>query len=133
MTEDDAIEFYEAYLAAWNAQDLTALTGFYYEPGLFVQPGHTLVLGDLDETLGALERVFEKLREDDFGKSTYKSLEVKDCAEGLAVLDVAGIKRWRRDGSLMEEVDCHYVLRHEPEGGWRIAVVVVCRAGWRQG
>ncbi len=132
MTNEEATQFFKAYLAAWNAQDLTALCGFYAEPSVFVLPERSLVMEDMNGTLGALQAVFEGLRAQDFGHSTYNSLEARGCAEGLAVLDVSGVMRLRKDGSLIEKIDAHYVLRHDIEGGWRIVTAVVCTPGWRQ-
>lgn len=131
MTEEDAAEFYDAYLAAWNAQDLTALCGFYTEPAFFVLPERSIALEDENVTLGFLEQVFGRLNADDYLRSTYRSLSVQDCADGMAVLDVAGIERRRRDGSLIETVDAHYVLRHNEDGGWRMTVAVICAHGWK--
>jgi len=126
MTEEDAKDFYEAYLAAWNAQDLTATCGFYTEPAFFVLPERNVVLEDENATYGFLEEVFERLNEDRYQRSSYRSLRVRNCGEGLSLLDVGGIHRVRRDGSSIETIDCHYVVRHDEDGGWRIAVATIC-------
>ncbi|GAB5469644.1 MAG: hypothetical protein Kilf2KO_26740 [Rhodospirillales bacterium] len=130
MTHEDAKDFYEAYLAAWNAQDLIATSGFYGEPSCFVLPDRTVPLEDANATLGLLEMVFEGLHREDFERSTYESLTVRSCNPGVAALDVSGIARHRRDGSVIETIDGHYILRHQDDGGWRIAVTVVCKPGW---
>ncbi len=132
MTKEEATQFFEAYLAAWNAQDFTALCGFYAEPSMFVLSERSILMEDMNGALALMETVFARLNADDFGRSTYESLEAQGCAEGLAVLDVSNVMRLRKDGSLIEKIDAHYVLRHDPDGGWQITTAVVCTPGWRR-
>ncbi|MEO1193997.1 MAG: nuclear transport factor 2 family protein [Pseudomonadota bacterium] len=130
MSQADAEEFFDAYLAAWNAQDLVATSGFYAEPSSFVLPETTHALHDANATLGFLEAVFERLNREDFGRSTHGAITVKTCNDGVAVMDVRDIARLRKDGSTIETIDAHYVLRHDHDGGWRIVTAVMCRQGW---
>ncbi len=131
MTPDEGRAFFEAYLRAWNAQDLEALSALFAEPSLFVLPQASLPLADRSATQALLKQVFDGLNADNFEKSRYAGVTARSCGDGLAILDATTVDRLRKDGSVIESIDAHYVLRRETDGAWRIVTVVVCAPGWR--
>ncbi len=133
MTPQEGQDFFETYLTRWNAQDLEGISDLFEEPSLFVLPDRSIALATRQEALALLTLVFQGLNADNFEASRYASLEARSAGGGLAVLDVAGVDRLRKDGSLIETIDAHYILRRQAEGGWRIISAVVCEPGWRRG
>jgi hypothetical protein len=49
----------------------------------------------------------------------------------MAIADARNVRRLRRDGSAIEVIDGHYVLRKEG-GVWRFTVTVLCAPGWQK-
>lgn len=133
MTPQEAEAFFEAYLKAWNAQDLEAVSALYAEPSIFVLPQASLPLADRAATLALLKQVFEGLNAESFEVSRCAKVTGRSCGGGLAVLDATSVDRLRKDGSMIESIDAHYVLRREADGAWRIVTAVVCAPGWRDG
>ncbi len=87
-----------------------------------------------EATLGLLKLVFEGLNAENFSHSRcYAAVDAKPCSDSTAFLDATAVDRVRHDGSLIESIDAHYVLRCRDDDSWRIAVAVVCQPGWRQG
>ncbi len=132
MSQAEAKDFFETYLAAWNGQDLEALSRLYDEPSTFILPDRSLPLADRAATVALMELVFQGLNADGFAASRYADLEARACGEGLAVLDVSAVERVRHDGSVIETIDAHYILRRQADASWRITAAVVCAPGWRR-
>ncbi|MEQ8653741.1 MAG: hypothetical protein RIC87_14865 [Kiloniellales bacterium] len=64
-------------------------------------------------------------------KSRHAGVTARSCGDGLAVLDASSVERLRKDGSVIESIDAHYILRKEADGAWRIATALVSAPGWR--
>ena len=122
--------FYAGYLAAWNARDLEGRDACFALPATFVSPMGTLAVNSRRELRAVLARNFERLQSEGFSQSSAGTLEVRTCADGLAVADVRGLRRLRADGSLQEEIDAHYILRRDGRG-WRFVVTMTCTPGWQ--
>ncbi len=79
----------------------------------------------------ATKKVFAGLEVAGFSHSEVGPVTATPCGDGLAIVDAAKVRRLKADGSLLEEIDGHYVMR-ETDEGWRFTVAVVCAAGWRE-
>jgi len=121
--------FYERYIAAWNAQDFPAVAACYAEPAMFLLPGTTVSLPDRTAMIAMLETLFARLTGEGFSHSEFDSLTVRPCGEGIAIADARNVRRLRGDGTAIEVIDAHYVLRKEG-GDWRFATTVTCEPGW---
>lgn len=121
--------FYDRYITAWNAQDFPAVAACYSEPAMFLLPDKTVSLPDRAAMISMLESLFARLVADGFSHSTVGAFEVRPCGEGMAIADARDVKRLRGDGSAIETIDAHYVLRKEG-GDWRFTVTVTCEPGW---
>ncbi len=130
--QDEIAAFYAGYLAAWNARDYAVLADCFALPATFVSSAGAVCATDRTKLLLQLERTFARLEADGFDHSELGSLEARRCGEGLAVADANGVRRLRKDGTLQECIDAHYVLRREP-AGWRFVVTLSCTQGWQQG
>lgn len=121
--------FYDRYITAWNAQDFKGVAACYAEPAMFLLPDRTVSLPDRAAMISMLETLFGRLTGEGFSHSEFDSLTVKPCGEGIAIADARDVKRQRGDGTAIETIDAHYVLRKEG-GDWRFAVTVTCEPGW---
>lgn len=121
--------FYDRYIAAWNAQDFPAVADCYAEPAMFLLPTATVSLPDRAAMIAMLETLFARLRGEGFSHSEFDSLTVKPCGEGIAIADARTVRRLRGDGTAIETIDAHYVLRKEG-GDWRFTTTVTCEPGW---
>jgi len=129
--QEEIAAFYAGYLEAWNKRDMTGLADCFTLPATFVSPMATVCVTDRAELRTSLTRNFERLESQGFSHSVLGSLTVRASNEGLAVADARGVRRLCRDGSLLEEIDAHYILRHDARG-WRFAVTVSCAPGWQE-
>ena len=127
---DDVLAMYDRYLTAWNARDFAGVADCFGEPAQFVLPATSISLPDRNATIAMLEQLFDRMIADGFSHATIGAVTVRQCADGLAIMDARDVKRLRQDGSALEVIDAHYIVRREPDG-WRIAVAVVCDPGWR--
>lgn len=129
---DDVTRFYETYITAWNARAFEDIADCYAEPSVFVLPQHTATLPDRSATVALMRQVFAELEASGFSHSEIGPTEVRTCGEGLAILDVQNVRRMHQDGSVLETIDAHYVVKRI-DGKWQFAVTVVCDPGWRTG
>ena len=119
------------YLECWNARDLPGVAACFTEPSMFVLPTGTVALPDHAALVALLKKVFAGLEVAGFSHSEVGPVTATPCGDGLAIVDAAKVRRLKADGSLLEEIDGHYVMR-ETDEGWRFTVAVVCAAGWRE-
>jgi len=127
---DDVLAMYDRYLTAWNGRDFAGVADCFAEPAQFVLSAATIALPDRKATIAMLEQLFDRMIAEGFSHSTIGAVSVRPCADGLAIMDARDVKRLRDDGTALEVIDAHYVVRREADG-WRIAVAVVCDPGWR--
>jgi uncharacterized protein (TIGR02246 family) len=120
-----------SYIRAWNAQDFTAMAAHFTEPAVFILPSATRTLATRAELAAFLRGVFEGLNAAGFDHTEIGAIEVWQCAEGLWAADVSDIRRFHRDGSLMETIEVQYALRLEADGQIRLISALWCDQGWR--
>lgn len=122
--------FFDAYLTHWNARDFDAVADCYGAPASFVLPSGVVSLPDAAAKVAMLQNLFAQMEADGFSHTTLGPVAARSCGPDMVVADVPNVRRWRADGSLMEEIDGHYILQRQ-EGIWRAMVAVVCTPGWR--
>ncbi|MEM7024645.1 MAG: nuclear transport factor 2 family protein [Pseudomonadota bacterium] len=125
-------ELYARYLEAWNARDFEGVAACYTEPAMFVLPTGAVSLPDRPALVALLKKLFAGLEADGFSHSTIGAVGARACGEGLAIADARDVRRLRADGSTIEVIDGHYVLRKD-EGSWLFMLVVTCTPGWQEG
>lgn len=130
LTQDAAGALFARYLDCWNRRDLEGVAACFAEPAMFVLPAGAVALPDRAALVSMLKTLFEGLEAAGFDRTTVGAVSARDCGAGLAVVDVADVCRLKADGSLLERIDGHYVMR-QADGGWEFVVAVACAAGWR--
>ena len=119
------------YIGAWNARDFPAMAAHFTEPAIFVLASATHVLPSRADLQTFLRGVFAQLEAADYGHTEIGAISTRRCAEGVVQAEVADIRRYRRDGSLMETIEVQYTLRREADGGLRMISALWCEPGWR--
>lgn len=127
---DELAARYRDYILAWNARDFEGLAAFYTEPSMFITPQALVPIADRAAMVALAQTIFERLEADSYSHSEIGPIVVRECDDGLAVMDIADVRRLRRDGSVIETIDPHYICQRV-EGVWRFASVVSGRRGWR--
>ena len=128
--EQETRKLFDRYLTAWNARDFPGVADCFTEPAMFVLPGTTISLPDHESLVGMLGKLFETLESQGFSHTTLGRISPLPCGEDMAIVDVRSVKRHRGDGTLLEEIDAHYVMKRESDR-WLLTVAVSCAPGWR--
>lgn len=123
-------ELYARYLEVWNARDFEGVARCFSEPAMFVLPTAAVSLPDRAAVVALLQKVFAGLEANGFSHSTIGGVTARACGEGLAIVDARDVRRLRADGSAIEVIDGHCVLRKE-QGAWMFTTVVTCAPGWQ--
>ncbi len=129
-TQIEAEALFDRYLKAWNARDLPAIAACFAEPAMFILPSGPVSVADQPALVLLLEKVFADLVAAGYARSTVGPVKARRCGNGIAIVDALDVRRLRQDGSILEEIDGHYVMQRTA-AGWRFAVAVVCEGGWQ--
>ena len=121
---------FDRYLAAWNTRDFDAVAECYSYPALFVLPHASVPVADKTGMIDLLGHIFSGLEADGFSHTEIGAVTAASCGEGLAIVDATDVCRLRGDGSVLETIDAHYVVRHS-DGAWFFTLAVTCKPGWR--
>ena len=120
---------FERYLTAWNGRDFRAIAECFSEPAFFITPDMDISVPDHSTLVAMLQKMFAGFEADGFSHTEVGEISARPCAERVTIVDVKSISRLRKDGSLIEVIDGHYVARRTDDG-WKFATVVVCVPGW---
>ncbi|MES0808416.1 nuclear transport factor 2 family protein [Roseibium sp. SCPC15] len=126
----EAQDLFDRYLDCWNRRDLEGVVTCYDEPTTFVLPSGAVTLPNRQVLLAFFEEMISELEKSGFSHTTLGPVSAVSCGNGLAVVDVSNVQRFKKDGSLLEKIDSHYVMRN-CEGTWRLTVALPCANGWR--
>lgn len=129
-TQIEAEALFDRYLKAWNAHDLPAIAACFAEPAMFILPAGPVTVADRPALVVLLKKVFADLSAAGYSRSTVGPIKARRCGDGIAIVDALDVRRLKQDGSILEEIDGHYVMQRTAEG-WRFAVGVVCEGGWQ--
>jgi hypothetical protein len=131
IPEAEAQALFDKYLECWNARDLEGVAACFSEPSMFLLSSGAVSLPNRSALVALLEKVFAGLEAAGFSHTTIGAVTTAPCGDGLAIVDATDVRRIKADGSLLEEIDGHYVMQ-KTTGGWRFAVAVACASGWRE-
>jgi uncharacterized protein (TIGR02246 family) len=123
-----------SYIRAWNAQDFDAMAAHFTEPCVFVVAGGTTVMRQRQELAAFLRVNFEALNARGFGHTEIGAIISRQLGPTLALAEVDDIRRFHRDGQLMETLEVQYTLRVDPSApeGLSIVSALWCEPGWRE-
>lgn len=123
-----------SYIAAWNAQDFEAMAAHFTEPSVFVLASGTQVLATRAELEAFLRAIFVPLNARGFGHTEIGAITSRQLGDTLVLAEVDDIRRFHRDGHLMETIEVQYTLRRDPHApeGLSIVSALWCEPGWRK-
>ena len=108
------------------------MASFFTEPSVFVLAAGTHVLVDRAALVAFLREVFAALEAAGFGHTEIGEITTKRCAAGLMQAEVADIRRYHREGQLLETIEVQYTLRRDADGALRMISALWCEPGWRR-
>lgn len=121
---------FDRYLNAWNGRDFEEVAECYAQPSLFVLPSVSVPVADKAAMIALLKSIFAGLENDGFSHTEIDSINATVRGDTLATADAYGVRRLRGDGTEIEVIDAHYVLRRG-EGGWQFVTAVSLPEGGR--
>ena len=131
MTIENEIQtLFDTYLCAWNARDFEGMAALFTEPATYVIPGGTLCLPDRKALIEKLKQRFSDIEKDGFDHTKISSVEVRQCNDTTAMVDLRNIARLRADGSALEVIDAVYVCIKQ-DGSWRLSIAIGCWPNWK--
>lgn len=124
----------DRYIAAWNARDFAAMARHFTEQAVFVLAGATQVLATRSELETFLRTIFAALEARGFGHTVIGKVTTRQLGATLLLAEVDDIRRYHRDGHLMETIEVQYTLRvdADADSGLRMVSALWCEPGWRQ-
>ena len=131
MIRNDLEATIHAYIRAWNARDFPAMASHFTEPAVFILASGTQALATRPALEAFLRSVFETLEALGYGHTEIGAISLRECADGLWLAEVADIRRFHRDGHLMETIEVQYSLRRDADGVLRMISALWCQPGWR--
>ena len=129
--QQDIEALFDTYLSSWNARDFQRVAQCYTEPSLFVLPEASVPIADNAAMIALLERIFSGLEADGFSHTEIDDISICPRGDTLATADARGVRRLRGDGSEIEVIDAHYVLRRT-EARWQFTAAVSLPHNWTE-
>ena len=127
---NEAQALFARYLECWNNRDFEGVAACFDEPSMFVLPTGPVSLPNRQALVELIGKIFDGLEAAGFSHTTIGAIEAHPCGDGLAILDARDVSRFKKDGSILETIDGHYVIRQSGEE-WCLAVAVPCATGWK--
>jgi hypothetical protein len=128
----EAEALFHRYLRCWNGRELGGVAACFAEPAMVITDKAAVALADRAAIVTLLERLFAELDAAGFSHTTIGPVHALACGDTLAVVDALDVRRLKGDGSVLEALDGHYVMRLTDDG-WRFAMAMTCEPGWRAG
>lgn len=111
------------YLTAWNARDFEGVAACYSAPSLFILPSASVPVAGATAMVAMLQNLFAGLEADGFSHTEIDEIDVCPRGDTFATAEASGVRRLRRDGTEIEVIDAHYILRRG-ESGWQFVTAV---------
>lgn len=127
--ETEIRSLFDRYLTAWNARDFENVAVCYSEPSLFILPAAAVPVADKAAMIALLGSIFAGLENDGFSHTEIDKIEVCPRGDTIATVDATGVRRLRKDGTAIEVIDAHYVLRRG-DYGWQFATAATLPHHW---
>ena len=132
MTDKADIEaLFDTYLSRWNARDFPGMASLFTEPAIYMTEAGPLPVATRSELEAMFRKKFDEMDKAGFHHTEIGGISVSQCDATTAFLEMNRVRRLRRDGSAMDELDAIYVCSKTGEG-WRLAVVIGAWLDWRQ-
>ena len=77
-----------------------------------------------------LSHAFAELESNGFDHAEIAAVEVRQCNDATAMVDLRNIARLRADGSALEVIDAVYVCIKQ-DGNWRLSIAIGCWPNWK--
>lgn len=130
--EADIKALFHRYMQMWNARDFTGMAALFAEPTISIGPDGPAIIADNGAMAASLETRFERLEKEDFDHTEIEAVDVHFADDNTATAYLRSVRRLRRDGSAIDELDALYILSRI-EGDWRLGVAMAGPPGWRDG
>lgn len=127
--QNEVEELFGKYLIAWNGRDFQGVADCFSEPSFYALPEVDISIPNRGAFVVLLQKVFAGLEAEGFSHTEAGQVSARACAERMAIVDVKSLARLRKDGTLIEMIDAHYIARRSDDG-WKFTAAVVCNPGW---
>lgn len=128
--ESEVQTLFDIYLRAWNTRDFEGMAGLFTEPAVHVVPGGVESFSDRAAFAANLKERFAELERNGFDHAEIAAVEVRQCNDSTAMVDLRNIARLRADGSALEVLDAVYLCIKQ-DGRWRLSIAIGCWPNWR--
>lgn len=131
MTVENEIQaLFDTYLRAWNARDFEGMAGLFTEPAVHVIPGGVTSFPDRAAVAANLKKRSAEMESNGFDHAKIEAVEVRQCDDATAMVDLRNIARLRADGSALDVLDAIYVCIKQ-DGNWRLSIAIRCWLNWK--
>ncbi len=128
--ENEIQKLFDTYLRAWNARDIGGMADLFTEPAVHVIPGGVASFPDRAAVAANLEKRFAEMESNGFDHAEIAAVEVRQCDDATAMVDLRHIARLRADGSALDVLDAIYICVKQ-DGNWRLSIAIRCWPNWK--
>ena len=128
--KDDIQALLNTYIRYWNARDFEGMVGLFTEPAVHVVPGGVESFPDRAALAANLRERFAVMESNGFDHTEIAAIEVRQCSDTTAMVDLRNIARLRADGSALEVFDAVYVCIKQGDD-WRLSIAIGCWPNWK--
>lgn len=128
--EADIKALFGRYMQMWNDRDFAGMAALFTEPTISVGPDGPAITTDNAAMAASLESRFMRLEAENFDHTEIEAVDVQFANADTATADLKNVRRLRRDGSAIDELDALYIL-NRIGGAWKLSVAMAGAPGWR--
>lgn len=128
--EADIKALFGRYMQMWNDRDFAGMAALFTEPTISVGPDGPTITPDNAAMAASLESRFMRLETENFDHTEIEAVDVQFANADTATADLKNVRRLRRDGSAIDELDALYIL-NRIGGDWKLSVAMAGASGWR--
>ncbi len=129
--EEDIKALFGRYMDMWNDRDFAGMAALFTEPTVSVGPDGPTIIPDNAAMAASLKARFDKLEAENFDHTEIEAVDVQVADADTATADLKNVRRLRRDGSAIDELDALYIL-NRIGGAWKLSVAMAGAPGWRE-
>jgi len=128
--EADIKALFGRYMQMWNDRDFAGMAALFAEPTISIGPDGPMITPNNAAVAASLETRFKRLEAENFDHTEIEAVEVQFADPDTATADLKNVRRLRRDGSAIDELDALYIL-NRIDGAWKLSVAMAGAPGWR--
>jgi ketosteroid isomerase-like protein len=128
--EADIKALFGQYMQMWNDRDFAEMAALFAEPSISIGPEGPTITPNNAAMAASLEARFERLEAENFDHTEIEAVVVQLADADTATADLKNVRRLRRDGSAIDELDALYIL-NRIGGAWKLSVAMAGAPGWR--